>query len=164
MLPFKKFMFPINTPYEYSCIILDDMRKTAAMEYGYRKNGLFEIHLHDYTDSSIFEPIAAVNKVTTIVPEFYIPGGWFQRFKDVMYPVLQVSSIYFPRDFNLYSFPFFKHGRLIYESHNVRRTWSIIWPTFAEFSGVEVTRNQEFRRDKYIINFVLGLDRLEMFE
>ena len=178
MLPFKKFMFPIYVPSEYSCTILDNMHKLVSMEYGYKKNGVFVLHLYDYTDDSIFEPVVTIRELMFIVPSEYphasdgsvklIMHSYRDQLKKVAYPVLEVPTVYFPKDFNLYKFPDFRYGSVIYENHKARRTWSVTnrlsGANRVGIGGVEVIDNQFDEPDEQYLAFALGLDRLEVFE
>lgn len=128
MLPMTKGMFPIHIPEPmYRRICLHNNVKETEMEYGFYRNGVFYLHLYDYT-GGLYEPRegATVVRVTDRIPIH----NWYERYT----PVLEISSKFFSVENktidDLCGLPCFKYGRVIYETETVRKTWNVKEPVF----------------------------------
>ena len=128
MLPMTKGMFPIHIPEPmYRRICLHNNVKETEMEYGFYRNGVFYLHLYDYT-GGLYEPRegATVVRVTDRIPIH----NWYERYT----LVLEISSKFFSVENktidDLCGLPCFKYGRVIYETETVRKTWNVKEPVF----------------------------------
>lgn len=128
MLPMTKGMFPIHIPEPmYRRICLHNNVKETEMEYGFYRNGVFYLHLYDYT-GGLYEPRegATVVRVTDRIPIH----NWYDRYT----LVLEISSKFFSVENktvdDLCGLPCFKYGRVIYETETVRKTWNVKEPVF----------------------------------
>ena len=128
MLPMTKGMFPIHIPEPmYRRIRLHNNVKETEMEYGFYRNGVFYLHLYDYT-GGLYEPRegATVVRVTDRIPIH----NWYDRYT----LVLEISSKFFSVENktidDLCGLPCFKYGRVIYETETVRKTWNVKEPVF----------------------------------
>ena len=128
MLPMTKGMFPIHIPEPmYRRICLHNNVKKTEMEYGFYRNGVFYLHLYDYT-GGLYEPRegATVVRVTDRIPIH----NWYERST----LVLEISSKFFSVENktidDLCGLPCFKYGRVIYETETVRKTWNVKEPVF----------------------------------
>ena len=128
MLPMTKGMFPIHIPEPmYRRICLHNNVKETEMEYGFYRNGVFYLHLYDYS-GGLYEPRegATVVRVTDRIPIH----NWYERYT----LVLEISSKFFSVENktidDLCGLPCFKYGRVIYETETVRKTWNVKEPVF----------------------------------
>ena len=128
MLPMTKGMFPIHIPEPmYRRICLHNNVKETEMEYGFYRNGVFYLHLYDYT-GGLYEPRegATVVQDTDGIPVY----NWYDRYT----LVLEISSKFFSVENktidDLCGLPCFKYGRVIYETEAVRKTWNVKEPVF----------------------------------
>ena len=151
MLPMTKGMFPIHVPEPmYQCIRLHNNVKETEMEYGFYRNGVFYLHLYDYTGGlyELREGVAVV-RVTDRIPVH----DWYDRYT----LVLEISSKFFSEENktidDLCGLPCFKYGRVIYETETVRKTWNVKEPVFPYTIG-----------SKGNLAIPLDLSRREIFE
>ena len=157
MLPMTKGMFPIHIPEPmYRRICLHNNVKETEMEYGFYKNGVFYLHLYDYT-GGLYEPRegATVVRVTDRIPIH----NWYERYT----LVLEISSKFFSVENktidDLCGLPCFKYGRVIYETETVRKTWNVKEPVFPYTIGsrgnlaipLDLSRREIFENGKMVL-------------
>lgn len=157
MLPMTKGMFPIHIPEPmYQCIRLHNNVKETEMEYGFYRNGVFYLHLYDYT-GGFYEPRegATVVRVTDRIPVH----DWYDRYT----LVLEISSKFFSEENktidDLCGLPCFKYGRVIYETETVRKTWNVKEPVFPYTIGsrgnlaipLDLSRREIFENGKMVL-------------
>ena len=157
MLPMTKGMFPIHIPEPmYRRICLHNNVKETEMEYGFYRNGVFYLHLYDYT-GGLYEPRegATVVRVTDRIPVH----DWYDRYT----LVLEISSKFFSVENktidDLYGLPCFKYGRVIYETETVRKTWNVKEPVFPYTIGsrgnlaipLDLSRREIFENGKMVL-------------
>ena len=157
MLPMTKGMFPIHIPEPmYRRICLHNNVKETEMEYGFYRNGVFYLHLYDYT-GGLYEPRegATVVRVTDRIPVH----DWYDRYT----LVLEISSKFFSVENktidDLCGLPCFKYGRVIYETETVRKTWNVKEPVFPYTIGsrgnlaipLDLSRREIFENGKMVL-------------
>lgn len=157
MLPMTKGMFPIHIPEPmYRRICLHNNVKETEMEYGFYRNGVFYLHLYDYT-GGLYEPRegATVVRVTDRIPIH----NWYDRYT----LVLEISSKFFSVENktidDLCGLPCFKYGRVIYETETVRKTWNVKEPVFPYTIGskgnlaipLDLSRREIFENGKMVL-------------
>lgn len=157
MLPMTKGMFPIHVPEPmYQCIRLHNNVKETEMEYGFYRNGVFYLHLYDYT-GGLYEPQegATVVRVTDRIPIH----NWYDRYT----LVLEISSKFFSVENktidDLCGLPCFKYGRVIYETETIRKTWNVKEPVFPYTIGsrgnlaipLDLSRREIFENGKMVL-------------
>ena len=157
MLPMTKGMFPIHIPEPmYRRICLHNNVKETEMEYGFYRNGVFYLHLYDYT-GGLYEPRESVTvvRVTDRIPVH----DWCDRYT----LVLEISSKFFSVENktidDLCGLPCFKYGRVIYETEAVRKTWNVKEPVFPYTIGskgnlaipLDLSRREIFENGKMVL-------------
>lgn len=176
MLPMTKGMFPIHIPEPmYRRICLHNNVKETEMEYGFYRNGVFYLHLYDYTGGfyepregatavrvydytgGLYEPRegATVVRVTDRIPVH----DWYDQYT----LVLEISSKFFSVENkttdDLCGLPCFKYGRVIYETETVRKTWNVKEPVFPYTIGskgnlaipLDLSRREIFENGKMVL-------------
>ena len=157
MLPMTKGMFPIHIPEPmYRRICLRNNVKETEMEYGFYRNGVFYLHLYDYT-GGLYEPRegATAVRVTDRIPVH----DWYDRYT----LVLEISSKFFSEENKTIDdpcgLPCFKYGRVIYETEAVRKTWNVKEPVFPYTIGskgnlaipLDLSRREIFENGKMVL-------------